>query len=68
MKYDCIITSRNSGKQFIELQKQTINATIDSFVRECEHYLNDNYYNAYRYLDMNDIRAIAKRMKGEQTK
>ena len=69
MKYNCIITSRNSGKQIIELQKQTINATInatiDMFVRECEHYIYNNQCNAYGYFDMNDIRAIAKLLKGE---
>ena len=49
----------------LELQKKTINATIDMFVYHCEHYLNDNQNNAYEYLDMNDIRAIAKLLKGE---
>ena len=49
----------------VSFQKQTINATINLFVRECEYYLNNNEHNAYRYLDMNDIRAIAKLIKGE---
>lgn len=52
----------------VDFQKKTINATIDAFVYQCEHYLNDNQDNAYGYLDMNDIRAIAKLMKGELTK
>ena len=38
------------------------------FVYHCENYLNDNQDNTFRYLDMNDIREIAKRLKGEQTK
>ena len=49
----------------VELQKQTIKETIDLFVYHCEHYINNNQNNAYEYLDMNDIRAIAKLLKGE---
>ena len=52
----------------VDFQKKTINATIDTFVRECEHYIYNNQCNAYGYFDMSDLRAIAKRMKGEQTK
>ena len=65
MKYDFTITKRNSGKQNVDFQKKTINETIDIFVYHCERYINDNQNNVYGYLDMNDIKAIAKLMKGE---
>ena len=55
-------------KQIIEFQNKTISETIDLFVHQCECYLNYNQDNLYGYLDMNDIRAIAKMLKGEQTK
>ena len=55
-------------KQIIELQNKTISSTIDLFVHQFECYLNYNQDNLYGYLDMSDIRAIAKLMKGEQTK
>ena len=59
------MTKKGNTFDIVDFQKKTINATIDTFVRECEHYLYDNQYNAYGYLDMNDIRAIAKLLKGE---
>ena len=49
----------------VDFQKQTRKATIDTCVYHCEHYINDNQNNAYGYLDMNDIKAIAKTLKGE---
>ena len=55
-------------KQIIEFQNKTISTTIDLFVHQCECYLNYNQDNLYGYLDMDDIRTIAKQMKGEQTK
>ena len=55
-------------KQIIELQNRTISTTIDLFVHQCECYLNYNQDNLDGYLDMSDIRAIAKQMKGDQTK
>ena len=52
--------------QIIELQNKTIFKTIDLFVHQCECYLNYNQDNLYGHLDMNDIRTIAKQLKGEQ--
>ena len=48
----------------VDFQKKTINATIDAFVYHCEKYMNP----INGSLDMNDIIAIAKLMKGVRNK
>ena len=58
-----ILDEKGNIFDIVDFQKQTINATIDTFVRECEDYLYDNQYNPYGYLDTDNIRAIAKLLK-----
>ena len=45
--------------------KQIKNITIDEFVFMCEYIINDVSYMYNGYLTINDIKGIAKLLKGE---
>ena len=48
-----------------KIRKQIKNITIDEFVFMCDYLINDISYMYNGYMTINDIKGIAKLLKGE---